>query len=73
MYKLYIAVMYTYDSDLFKFKGSLINWLEEKWSEKPKGKTQATFLTVYTKLVSSSGCNMKSYILNYSRVFRQKK
>ena len=26
-----------------------------------------------TKLVSSSGCNMKSYILNYSRLFRQKK
>ena len=30
-------------------------------------------IRVYTKLVSSSGCNMKSYILNYSRVFRQKK
>ena len=46
---------------------------ERKCSEKPKAKTQATFLTVYVKLVSSSGCNMKSYILNYSRVFRQKK
>ena len=58
----------------FKFREIFIIWLEEKkWSEKPKGKPQATFLTVYTKLVSSSGCNMKSYILNYSRVFRQEK
>ena len=48
-YKLYIAVMYTVVIQTsFKLKEILIIWLEErkKWSEKPKGKTPATFLTL---------------------------
>ena len=66
-YKLYCCNVHCCDSDLFQFKEIWIIWLEKKiWIEKPKGKAQA-------KLVSSSGCNIKSYILNYSRLFRQKK
>ena len=48
-YKLYIAVMYTVVIQTsFKFKEMLIICLkkEKKRSQMPKGKTQATFLTL---------------------------
>ena len=35
------------------------------------GKRKNSGHILYTKLVSSSGCNLESYILNYSRLFRQ--
>ena len=51
-YKLYIAVKYTVMIQTSLSLKKRRKKRRKKWSENPKGKTQATFLTVYTKLVA---------------------